>query len=234
MILIAVGLFATLSYTVAQMMRSGNAEIIGDQQAGILADEILTSARQYRQAIQTVRIANGCEAEDISFENTVVAGYTNGTDTSCQVFHSDGGGLSYIAPSEELLDTAQAAKLRYGEWYFIGESCVYDIGTGGTNCFSDGVDNEDLVLVMPWIKKPICDAINEKLDISTTVTPQANNQTWAVAMPKFTGTFSEGGHAIQSGNNDVTLLQGKPVGCFEGEVFPQTGTYHFYQVLTAR
>ena len=41
LILIAVILFGALSFTVAQMMRGGNAEYIGEQQLSLYADEVL-------------------------------------------------------------------------------------------------------------------------------------------------------------------------------------------------
>lgn len=235
-IFIAIALFAALSFSVADIMRTGDPQSIGREQSYLYADEILDYTRKIRETVQYLRISNGCSDDQISFENTTVTDYENTNapnDNSCHVFHPNGGGMTYMVPPDEFLAPSESAKTRYGEWYFLGESCVYNVGTSDGGCHgTGGADDSDLVVVLPWIKLSVCNALNNRADIPTL--PQANNQPWNSPMLPFTGTYTQGGHVIQSDNNDTSLLDGRMFGCLEGEAFPQSGTYHFYQVLLPR
>lgn len=166
MIFIGVALFGALSFTVAQIMRSGNPEMMAEQQASILADEIMNTGRQYRAAIQDMRISNGCADEDISFEAAALAGYVNGTNTDCQVFHSDGGGLIYAAPISDFGDGS--------DWIFTGSNIVDGVGSTAP----------DLIAVMPNIKLVVCNQINDKLS-GPSVGTDAD-----IDFTEFTGTYA--------------------------------------------
>ena len=110
-ILIMVALFAALTYTMSEGSRTGESQL-GDQQAGLAATEILDYGRNIKNAVQQLLI-NGCSDTEISFENDVVAGYTNAnapTDKSCHVFHPNGGGMRYQGPNEDWLRTSDSAK----------------------------------------------------------------------------------------------------------------------------
>ncbi|MEM7651241.1 MAG: hypothetical protein AAF204_04075 [Pseudomonadota bacterium] len=165
LILVAVILFGALSFTVGQMLRSGNADIIGDQQASILADETLATARQYRQAIQAMRISNACDDTEISFETSALTGYTNGSNTDCQIFNADGGGLTYIASPSDITTM---------DWVFTGSNIVDDVGTVAP----------DLVAILPNINLKVCNQINEK-----TNTPAVGTDA-TVSFTRFTGTYA--------------------------------------------
>ena len=239
LILVAVILFGALSYTVASMLRSGNAELIGEQQASILADDILNYARQVRQAVQAIRISNGCEDEDISFENSTVSGYehTPVADDACKVFHTDGGGLSYLEPNADFLDPSFSAEPRYGEWYIPTTGCVIGVGTGQSaangDC-SNAASEVELTLFLPYIKRVICDSINEK--VGGAVTPggdpeQERNSTFGGAHPPFIGTFD-----FASGIDQLQFV-GLTSGCYEGfsnTSRPPEDSYTFYLVLRVR
>lgn len=226
-ILVAVALFAALSYVVAGMMRSGGSGTdINQERAEIYAGEILDYARNVRQVVQDLRISNGCRNTEISFENPVETGYANGTDTDCQIFHSDGGGMSWVEPSADLLDSAQSGETGYGQWFATGVTCVINIGNGATGCNTDSVDNEDLIFALPYIDQAVCIAINESLGITSggAAPPQDGGTAWA--WTKFTGSYTDGAQLGSSPN--------RMAGCFESDTLPTSGTYHFYQVLVAR
>ena len=226
LILVAVILFGALSFTVGQMLRSGNAEAIGEQQASIYADEILGYAQQMRQAVQGMRISSGCDETEISFENAVVAGYTNGANTDCQVFHSDGGGMTYITPSSDFGTGT--------EWVFSGRPQVHGVGT--TDTLLTCATCADLVVSLYNVLDIICTRINEKMGISGI--PQDSGD---LNIEQFTGSYS-GSDSISgcptnaaascpSGTFESSELWSKPVGCFEEGA---TGNNVFYQVLLTR
>lgn len=152
-ILIAVALFAALSYTVAGMLqKGGSTNELSKRQSELYAGEILDYARVVRQKVQELRISNGCSDTDISFENNIVAGYTNGTNTDCQVFSPDGGGLAFLSPSEDVNDGSA--------WLFNGDNNVVDVGTAAP----------ELVMILPNLDSDICTEINEGVGITVTGT----------------------------------------------------------------
>ncbi len=226
-ILIGVVLFAALSYTVAQMMGGGNPEIISEQKADLYADEIIGYARSLRQAVQTARI-NGCADMDISFDNKAVAGYAHAPDVAdaCKIFGT--GGMNYLVPSPEWLDSTYAGADYYGEWFFPAGVCVPGIGTGDTNaCKSDGEDNEELIVFLPYLKGKVCEQINLALHViepGEALMAEAGNA-WPVAVSKFTGAESDG-ESLDQGN--------QMNGCFPGSGIPALNSWTFFQVLLPR
>ena len=148
-ILIGVALFASLSYVVAQMVRGGQSgALITDQRASLLSDEVVAYGRQLRQIVQQIKITEGCGNEDISFEATGLTGYdhTPVASDNCKVFHPDGGGFTYIAPSEDISAAAN--------WIFTGDNVVDGVGT----------TSPDLVAMLPNLTLSVCNSINEKLN----------------------------------------------------------------------
>ncbi len=222
-ILIAIALFAALSFAVSNIMRSGNAEAISEQRASILADEILAQIRDIRQTVLNLRISNGCEDIDISFENPTVAGYehTPVADDKCKVFHPSGGGLNYIVPVQDWSMPISPTPVFHREHYFTGSVIAQDIGTA----------ERDLVYFLPYISLPICLQLNQKLGIDNPAgsPPVEAANGWTTSNVKFTGEYSSGGTQLQRG--------GAMAGCFEGNNVsstPPTGTYHFFQILLPR
>ncbi len=217
-ILIAVILFAALNYAVSQIMRSGNADTVGAQQASLYADEILDYAEKIRVAVQHIRITNGCDAADISFENTSVAGYVHApvVSDSCKVFSSSGGGLRYIPPL-----TAYGTGT---EWIFGGRLSFVGLGTdcgAGESC-------SELYMVLSGLDLAVCEALNTKLGLST---PSGNppQQNDAVGFTKFVGDYTWEEDLDDDTHDDV--LSGKPAGCSETS---GGGSYFFYTALVVR
>ena len=232
-ILIAVALFGALSFAVSNMMRGGGAETLTQDKATLYAGEILDKAQEIRLAVQDSRTFNDCEDTDISFDSINTTGYahTPAASTDCQIFNAATGKLSYSNPPADWLDTTQTVQNRYGEWFFTGESCIYDMGTGSTDCATaNGADDSDLIAVMPWIKLSICQAVNESLGLTDFADDPlvASGIVWDADMDGFTGTYTADG-SIQSAGSDATILTAAPAGCFSN-----SGGYHVYQILIAR
>lgn len=233
-ILIAVALFAALSYVVSQNMRGGSTSK-NEEFLQLQTSEILQYANGLQRAIRHMRI-EGIEYQDLSFENSFVAGYANTNcgagQNDCKVFHPDGGGMSYQPPMEkEWLDETQSGQTTYNQWYFPRDLCVLDVGSDtGAGCNSDSKDNEDVVVILPWIKEDLCERINQDLGITSpgdSIPVESSGNAWNSDDRQFDGT-----------NNDSERLDqgGRRYGCFEGNAFdhPGAGTYHFFQVIWAR
>lgn len=234
MILIAVALFAALSYTVANMMREGSPDEISEKKAKLYANEILDYSRGVRQAVQNMRISNECSATQINFENTFVAGYINAgapADDSCDVFNPSGGGMIYVVPPDDWADDAFSGETLYKQWYFTGHTCIEDVGGDETNCHTDTIDNSDLILYLPYIEGYICREINNALEIANPGgdAPIDSDSVWPAAENKFTGTYAETGRRNDVGNSQNIA------GCFKSTgADPTNNSYTFYQVLIAR
>ena len=96
LILIAVALFAALSYAVTQSSKTGGSNI-GKDKAKIIASEIIQYATSVEQAVSRITLMNGCTDTQISFENPIVSGFINPNapaDKRCHILHLDGGGVA--------------------------------------------------------------------------------------------------------------------------------------------
>ncbi len=237
-LMVAVGLFAALGFVVAENMRGGDPELLSHEVAKNNATEILQFSSGVRRTIQAMRI-DGISDSQISFENSIVSGYTNGncSSESCKIFSLGGGGLSYVIPSEDWLVTDHKTKDHYKTWLFTGSSCVAYVGTGEANCDTDGnTGTEELVLILPYIKKTICEELNKKLgfNLPDGLPLQEGGDAWHdnAASAKFTGNYVNHSEI----GDTATDYQKVRSGCFEGSSTnnPPAGTYHFYEVLIAR
>lgn len=166
LILIAVALFAALGFAVSDILRSGNPTTIAGEQARVFAGEIMDYGRNMRQAVQNVKISNGCRDTEISFENNVETGYVNGANTECQVFHPDGGAMSWVSPANAVNDGS--------EWIYAGTNHADDIGTSAP----------DLVMILRNINSNVCDRINAASGIT------ALGSDSGIDFTKFTGTYT--------------------------------------------
>ena len=157
-ILVAVALLAALSYAIAVSGRGSIATLTAEK-AGILATEIIEYGNVVFNATAQIRL-RGYDADEISYENNIVAGYANAncTEDECKIYDVNGGGVQYIEPKAGWLDSAHSAQLRYGELYFHASASAVEVGTTA----------DDLIMFIPYIKKELCVAINKKLGIEPT------------------------------------------------------------------
>lgn len=227
-ILIAIALFAALSYAVSQMMRSGDVNMVSEQTAKLYASDILSYARSVQKAVRGLRI-DGCDETDISFANSTLSGYahTPAVDDSCKVFDSDGGGMTYIAPASDWLDSTESARDLYGEYYFPAEGCVDLVGSSTEDCHTSGDDTGELMMVLPWLSLATCQQINSELGYGTSIDVNTSDCWEYGTNGKFTGTYSEDKRWGNASND------GRPAQCVQCTGDPNSG-YHFYQVLIAR
>ncbi len=234
MVLIAIALLAALAFSVT---RSGRTSASMSQEDAIMAaNQIMDYADSIDNAVQLTMV-NGTTPELISFQNDIIAGYTNGSAADInKIFKTVGGGAAYQAPDTDWLDSAQSAQGFYGQWYFPANTCVPYIGRGATDCNSDGDDNEEVVMILPYIKLDICLALNKKLDIDNCAADDPcddNGEMWPGGNTKFTGAFADSQSIYPAAGSE---LLHKTAGCLEGSgtVNQPAGTYHFFKVLVAR
>ena len=237
LILIAVALFAALSYAVTSSNRAGGGST--EREAAQLA---ATEIANYAVAVQTavIRIiASGCLDTEISFERAPFdgsdAGYVNPnspSNFSCHVFHPNGGGVGWQNPSVEWLDDTHSALTDYGEWFFTNWVCIDQVGTGIEPCHTDiGSEVNEIIMVLRYLDFEVCQQINEEITGSAVVPQEVNAIIRNNTIPKYTGDFSGGL------GQRIAVSTGRFSNCVEGNLpgaYEPPGSYHFHHVLLPR
>lgn len=149
LILIAVALFAALSYAVTQSTRSGGGST--EKEKAILSGASLT---QHPTAIRTglIRmVLGGVDVSDIKFNAPSLFGSLQSTEL---VFHPNGGGAVYqFAPADVMRGLGQ------GTWHFNANFDLPNIGT-------DGPGGNDIIAFLPGITQAVCRRVNDEFSIS--------------------------------------------------------------------
>lgn len=155
--------------------------LAGEAQSASVA--ILTKMKRDRQ-----------NSEIISFERESDDGYHNPrcNDLSCRVFGEDDTQAKYLPPQDRWLDPSSREQPGFGEWVFSGSVCIPGIGEGGPDCNRDGVDNEELIAFLPWVRREYCEAISSDNHPPTRY-PIVNVESGLLpsALTKFTGDYSD-------------------------------------------
>lgn len=203
-ILMAIVLFAALSYAVSQGNR-GNTSMLTDQQAKLVAQEVIEYAQTVAGAVQKLKL-RGCSDTQISFENTVETGYTNTnapTDKSCHIFDLNGGSINY--------------NNGLGVWLITGNLKIQGVGSSTTN----------LNLILPSVAQSTCENINNFLSESAPTTIDGYSGTVAT----FDGDASSYTAATTPTIGDTASeYEGVTSFCFQ----KAANDYEFVQVLLSR
>lgn len=220
LILIAVALFAALSYAVTQSTRGGGN---ADDESSLIKSASLTQyVATIKTAIMRLRI-NGCGEDGISFHHTSWGHadyqHTPSASTDCQIFHQDGGGVSWQTPPDDITTL---------EWEFVGEARVHGIGT--TDLTDDSVD---LVLALPGISEAMCLKINEELGYDFGgVVPVDSGDLFDGSDTRFDGDYVAADNITGPNNGCPDDLCYKETACFRESAGNEY--YIYYDVLIAR
>jgi hypothetical protein len=234
-ILVAIVLFAALSFTVSNMLRGGERSPERER-AQMSAYDILNQAKTMKDAVQYMRISNDCADTDISFETFSLTGYehTPSADEKCRLFHPRGGGLSYLKVPEDWLDQTETGGVHYGQWFFSGENAVLGVGTSipETGTCTTGTSCIDLIAFVPYLDRDVCQAINQLLELDGAIDPIFQQDNGPTRMnDKFNGTYGTLDQDI-----DGAPYAGQIAGCTQRTSGAGAGAdaYFFYQVLLER
>lgn len=233
-ILIAIGLFALLGSVVMDGDTATNQ--ISKDKAKLAAQEILAYAQSVEQGVQRM-LSKGVSENDLCFDyDEYPGGNSDYEHAACatesnRVFHPSGGGVRYRAPEANYLDTAYSAQTNYGTYFISAVADVLDLprGTGSAG-------NHELILFLPAVKKNICIALNNILNIGLkNQEPVAEFQVAFTNNAHFQGSFTPG-PSNQIGNMTAPydIWSGKHNGCFQAEADLYADGYVFYQVLHVR
>ena len=222
LILIAVALFAALSYAVTSSSRSGGGDA-NDENALVNSASLTQYPAAVRTAIVRQLVSKGVSAEELAFNKPPYDDLdTATTAVPAAVFHPQGGGSVYSPSSADVMADGEP-----GDWYFNANFRLEQIGLDANN---------DIIAFLPEIKKSICEKINSELGIGAPLTVNANLMTdikadmvdddsdIATAPDNYAAT---GGTLITDGATPNGLA-GFPYGCF---INGTGGEYVYFHVL---
>ncbi len=216
LILIAVALFAALSFAVTYSNRSSSPGDTSSENALIASSEMVQYGATLESAITAMRVNNLCSPDNISFERAPFDGshtdYVNPSapsDFSCHIFHPNGGRTTLMPPPKGSNDES--------DWAYV-EATVLGMGANQTAC---GANCNDILLILGGVKQNVCAKVNERLLGSSTIPVQDDGANYE--NQKYVGTFG-GAANIDGGSASVSAM------CTEDT----DGTYYYYRVLLER
>lgn len=234
LILIAVALFAALSYAVTKSTSGGGNANAEKLKLG--AAEIVQHSSSVAQAVMRMKLIGNVDDNDFCFtsEQWDKTGSEYNTykhaqcsDTSNHVFHSDGGGVAWSAPDDLWMSniTTGSASWAKTRWIYTGDIRVMNIGT----------TEPELIAFLGPVKHEICEEINSSLGLSTNFsTTDYVCCGWDVA--KIFGISSPDHYNRDSTIGDQnTAYAGVSSGCaLDGNNADGDPLYYYWHVLIAR
>jgi hypothetical protein len=233
LILIAVALFAALSYAVTQSSRSGGGN--ANEETNLVRSAAVTQyPASVRTAIIRMMVSSGVDATELEF-NYGSALNTCTTTTAC-VFHPSGGGASPGLATADVMSGGVQGIWLYNSAYQIG-------GVGLTTGDESG---SDIVAFLPGLSLSVCKKINTDLGIAHTDDNDgnlvgdagiaiANVPTNAVEMDSSLPVGIETYAAAKT--LDGPDFDGQPYGCADfndGTAGTAAGDLVYYHVLVER
>lgn len=204
LILIAVALFAALSYAVTQSGRGGGS--VGKEQALILAAQVTQFPSAVRTGV-TRMIITGTSVGNLDFNEVPTA------PLDAEVFDSSGGGVIWQDPPASSQTAAS-------DWQYLeadGAADGWYVWSIGTNTQDTG---REVVAVMEDATLGICEQINRGLGL--TATPAVNDT--AI-------NFAVAGTAAPAATGKAFVFDaaaGQPFACIQNDA---AGAYVYYHTL---
>lgn len=229
LILIAVALFAALSYAVSQSSRSGGQG--ADREVALTNTSVIQQYPANIRGSTSRMMVNGIKLEDLKFNPP--SDFGSLTDVGEGVFHPNGGDIIYERAPTNVMKVAGSNTA--GQWVYSLNFEVSGIGTTGTG----SLNGNDLTAFLVGINEIACTTVNQKMGIPTSPIPTINNASLGGTLLSSMNTYymdhdyvmpsSEDG-VIGAGAGDADLA-GKYEGCFEET---SSHNYVFYSVIVAR
>lgn len=232
LILIAVALFAALSYVVTQSSRTSSTSI-RKEKTDLIASELLNASAAIRNGVTRLTTL-GCTETTINFYSPTPYYYMDNPlsppDKHCNLHDGKGAGLSFTPHMQE------GQTNRYSTSY----SSLNHFENLGSDCASAPLDAcNDLALFIIDVPLEVCKRINQKLGIEQPGfdTPEVPDVLFGTG---FVGSYAGNSKIGDSGNS--TALKGKPIGCvketsvqsYSADVSSTQTPYIYYHVLIER
>jgi len=162
-IVIAVALFAALSYAVTQSTRTTGSTTT--EKGRLAASQIINYISGLQVAINRMMLTNQCSIEQIDFTNPnyPVQPTSNPrapSNNTCHMFHPDGGNMYILTPKQDWLLNPTP----YASHPFIDRHG--SIGFHGIrNIINTPSIAAEIVVVIPYLTNKICTSLNEEFEL---------------------------------------------------------------------
>lgn len=226
LILIAVALFAALSYAVTRSTRSGGSA--KKEQLRTTAASILDFAATMRTAMMRMKVSNGCADNQFDFSNGVykladgqflnVANSNAPANGTCKLFAATGGGVAPVLFSPTYFDFSPGYDATPGHSFVR----TAQVAREGTDSPGSANSNELLMSIM-YLKKDLCMAINDLAGIPNPSGAPPNGPV------RYDGDYVNGDMSGNTLYNDAAIT-GRSTFC----IYAGSHHYEFVQVLVAR
>lgn len=239
LILIAVALFAALSYAVTQAGRGGGGNV-NREKLKLLQTQLADYSSAMTQAAMRLRLTGGCSDEQLTFEDnngTSARGnggapydYTNPltpADGSCNLFTPAGGNVTpRRLPAELVIPSAAcgAACLAPDSW-FVSATRIEGVGSD-----TGDAAGTDLVLWLGRLSREQCISVNNALGIPNPG-GEPPQETFDCQGPQFQGVYQDCLDPIGDG---VADLRGKFDFCFDWDGPATDAGYLYMHVILPR
>mgnify|MGYP000669093785 CR=1 FL=1 len=227
LILIAVALFAALSYAITQSGRGGAG--IDKEKATLAAAQLMQYGGDLQIALQRMRVVGNVDIEQLDFRTAQrlendgddYPAYANTlcTTDDCQVFNNSGGGVAYIS-----FEAFAAPPAGYGADVIApGHSLFYIAQVDGI-----GTDAPEIMLRIPALDRVVCQEVNAKVGLPAAPTFSLAGETeYQMQGTPTAGLASSDSWVFGDDNDD---LDGAYAFCIE----TATGQWDFFHVLVIR
>lgn len=213
-VLIAIVLFAALSFTFSRQTDTGEAGGLDDAKAEMYATQMIAYATSTKSALDQM-IFSGASIDDLNFTLPSQAGFNN-APTITKVYHPDGGGLNSAALASAAIKQNIADPV--AGWYMGRFNNVEWTKTTG----------QDVILVAFQIKKEVCEKINDKVTGSTAIPLLADSIRETMIDDSLYGGANVDFTTDPAGSPVCAACHNRSALCVEDQA---GGTYGFYTVV---
>ena len=222
LVLIAVALFAALSYAVTISGRGTGAKTDQRERNNLLASELISYGNSIKMVLENMRLLKG--VSDLNNDNYGVlfsaprahSGYgVFENQPKTEIFHHQGGGVLYQFPNEAVCVNPS--------------ECVYDF-TGQINIRDIGRnDRAELAMIVLGLKEDVCRQINFLTGHGWDYIPQGAS----IVLNRFSGqNYGELGGGEINLSGSLNELEGKYSFCYQEDSGARR--YVFVHVINAR
>ncbi|MGB1077612.1 MAG: hypothetical protein ACPG05_04825, partial [Bdellovibrionales bacterium] len=149
LILVAVALFAGLTFTLSNSMQGGSSDELSEAQVKLHATQMISYSAQVEAAIDQM-IFNGMDIDQINLVFPSDPTFETGSDIY-KLFHVDGGGVNYKPPTTPPFEAGGIWTPDYREWDWTPTT------------------THDFAMVAAGIQEDICAEINNQLTGDSTI-----------------------------------------------------------------
>ncbi len=223
LILIAVALFAALSYAVTSSTRSGGGN--ANNETNLVNTASITQyPASIRTAIIRMQISSGVDPQDLEFNPP--SDITGCTSVPVCVFDPAGGAAVFATAIADAMEDGQQ-----GDWTFNGDFEIVNVGS----TTSGNVSGNEIIAFLPGVKEAVCARINLEVMGSSTIPNTGSSVAGSSSTEGYMHMLTDG--VPFASTNDITLgtggisgttaLDGQAFGCFQDN----GGDYVYYHVI---